>query len=233
MEHVEPLWRTVGAGVVYAIAYLAAVGAFAWMARRRGLATEGIRLLAGAALVGGLIGANLAQLLIAGAIGKTILGGFAGGYLAVVLMKRHLGIRRPTGDLFAVAICVGEALGRIGCFIGGCCYGKVANVAWAVQDHGALRHPTQLYLSLAALTTLAVLLFTERRHALPENGLFYVQGLLFCAFRLAIQPYREASAFDADAVYAVCGLGVVFFLQRLMSLASSRSASLLTPAATT
>jgi len=94
MEHVEPLWRTVGAGVVYAIAYLAAVGAFAWMARRRGLATEGIRLLAGAALVGGLIGANLAQLLIAGAIGKTILGGFAGGYLAVVLMKRHLGIRR-------------------------------------------------------------------------------------------------------------------------------------------
>jgi prolipoprotein diacylglyceryltransferase len=180
-----------------------------------------------------LIGANLAQLLIAGAIGKTILGGFAGGYLAVVLMKRRLGIRRPTGDLFAVAICVGEALGRIGCFIGGCCYGKAANVAWAVQDHGALRHPTQLYLSLAALTTLAVLLFMERRHALPENGLFYVQGLLFCAFRLAIQPYREASAFDADAVYAVCGLGVVFFLQRLMSLATSRSASLLTPAATT
>ena len=200
MEHVEPIWRTVGAGIAYAIAYLAAVGAFAWMAKRRGLATEGIRALAGAALVGGLIGANLAQLLIAGAIGKTILGGFAGGYLAVVLAKRHLGIRRPTGDLFAVAFCVGEALGRIGCFIGGCCYGKVANVAWAVEDHGGWRHPTQLYLSLAALGTLAVLLAIEKRRALPENGLFYVQGLLFCVARLAIQPYREASNFDASAV---------------------------------
>ena len=218
MEHVEPLWRTLGAGVIYAIAYLAAVGAFAWMARRRGLATEGIRALAAAALIGGLIGANLAQLLIAGAIGKTILGGFAGGYLAVVLTKRQLAIRRPTGDLFAVAFCVGEALGRIGCFIGGCCYGKVATVAWAVHDHGAWRHPTQLYLSLAALVTLAVLLGIEKRHALPENGLFYVQGLLFCAFRLAIQPYREASALDGALVLIACTLGLAFFALKLAPL---------------
>jgi phosphatidylglycerol:prolipoprotein diacylglycerol transferase len=186
MEHFEQLGRTIGASIVYALAYLAAVGAFAWMARRRGFAVESVRALAGAALVGGLVGANAAQMLIAGAIGKTILGGFAGGYLAVVLVKRHLGVRRPTGDLFAVAFCVGEAIGRIGCFIGGCCYGKVASLAWAVEDHGAWRHPTQLYLSLAALATLAALLLIERRRALPENGLFYVQGLLFCAARLAI-----------------------------------------------
>jgi phosphatidylglycerol:prolipoprotein diacylglycerol transferase len=226
MDHVEPLWRTIGAGIVYGIAYLAAVGAFAWMAKRRGMATEGIRALAGAALVGGLIGANLAQLLIAGAIGKTILGGFAGGYLAVVLTKRQLGIRRPTGDLFAVAFCVGEALGRVGCFIGGCCYGKVANVAWAVHNHGELRHPTQLYLSLAALVTLGILLALERRRSLSESGLFYVQGALFCAFRLAIQPFREASAFDANAVYVACAIGLVFFGVKMWSLAGARARTL-------
>jgi phosphatidylglycerol---prolipoprotein diacylglyceryl transferase len=234
MDHFDPVWRTAGAALIYALAYLAAVGAFAAMARRRGLATEGLRVLAGAALVGGLVGANLAQLLVAGAVGKTILGGFAGGYLAVVLMKRRIGLRRPTGDLFAVAFCVGEALGRLGCFVGGCCYGKVANVAWAVHDHAALRHPTQLYLSLAALGTLAVLLALERTRALPENGLFYVQGLLLCATRLALTPLRDASAGDALAVTLACALGIAFFGYRLgrMLLASARPFRLLPTRAT-
>lgn len=226
MEHLDAGWRTFGAAAIYGVAYLAAVGAFALMARRRGLATEGVRALAGAALVGGLVGANLAQLLLAGAVGKTILGGFAGGYLAVVLMKQRLGLKRPTGDLFAVAFCVGEALGRIGCFVGGCCYGKVATVAWAVHDHDAFRHPTQLYLSLAALGTLGVLLALERRRTLPENGLFYVQGLLFCAARLAIEPFRDASTSDAFAVTLACLLGLAFFGRRLsrMLLAQRRTA---------
>jgi phosphatidylglycerol:prolipoprotein diacylglycerol transferase len=229
MDHLEPAWRTVGAAAIYAAAYLAAIAAFAAMARRRGLATEGIRLLAGAALIGGLVGANLAQLLVAGAIGKTILGGFAGGYLAVVLMKRGLGLKRPTGDLFAVAFCVGEALGRLGCFVGGCCYGKAANVAWAVHDHDALRHPTQLYLSLAAFATLAVLLVLERRRALPENGLFYVQGLLLCATRLTIEPFREASTFESWAVTFACIAGLAFFGLRLSALLARRGAPVLAP----
>jgi phosphatidylglycerol:prolipoprotein diacylglycerol transferase len=228
MDHLEPAWRTFGAAALYALAYLAAVAAFAAMARRRGLATEGIRLLAGAALVGGLVGANLAQLLVAGTLGKTILGGFAGGYLAVVLMKRSLGLKRPTGDLFAVAFCMGEGLGRLGCFVAGCCYGKSASVAWAVHDHAALRHPTQLYLSLAAFATLAVLLLLERRRTLPENGLFYVQGLLLCATRLAIEPFREASAFDAWAVNVACMAGLAFFAFRLNALLTRPPVAVLT-----
>lgn len=183
--------RWLFAAPVYGLAYLTAVGVFGWMARRRGLDTAGMWLLMQAGLLGGLVGANLAQLLATGTPGKTIEGGFIGGYLAVVWMKRRLGIVRPTGDLFALALPAGEAIGRIGCFIGGCCYGKVSSAALALHDHGALRYPTQLFLSAAAAAMFALLLWLERKRVLPENGLFYTQGMLFCMSRFVIEFFRD------------------------------------------
>src|SRR5438128_6696554 len=105
----------------YALGYLTGLAAFAAMAARRKLLTAGMMQIMAAGLVGGLISANLVQWLAAGNAGKTVLGGIAGGYISVELYKRRLGIRRPTGDLFAVAICAGEAVGRFGCLFGGCC----------------------------------------------------------------------------------------------------------------
>ena len=107
----------------YALGYGTGLAAFYAMARRRGIATSGVMALMGAGLIGGLAGANLTQWLFGGAAGKTVLGAVAFGYVSVFLYKRYLGITRPTGDLFAVALCAGEAVGRFGCFFGGCCYG--------------------------------------------------------------------------------------------------------------
>jgi phosphatidylglycerol:prolipoprotein diacylglycerol transferase len=197
--------RWLEAAPIYALAYIAAAGVFWWAARRRGLATHGIALVMQAGLIGGLLGANLMQLFATGLPGKTIEGGILGGWLAVIWAKRRLGITRPTGDLFAFAIPAGEAIGRIGCFIGGCCYGKVATVAWAVYDHGSWRHPTQLYLSLGALATFAAVVAIDRRRVLPENGLFYVQGMLFCATRFGIEFFRDVAPTTLGLTLAQCG----------------------------
>jgi hypothetical protein len=89
--------------------------------------------------LGDAIGAQVLQSVFGGIPGKSLLGGVAVGYAAVVYAKRQLGIRRPTGDLFAVALAAGEAVGRVGCFFAGCCYGKVTTVPWAVHNHGAWR----------------------------------------------------------------------------------------------
>src|SRR5258706_10339127 len=48
--------------------------------------------------------------------GKTIVGALIGGLFAVEIAKRLLRITRRTGDLFAVPLCIGIAIGRIGCF---------------------------------------------------------------------------------------------------------------------
>jgi len=206
---------------VYALAYVAAGYAFWYMARKRGMATSGVFVVARAGLVGGLAGANLVQVLATGAPGKAIEGAIAGGWIAVILAKRSIGLKRATGDLFAVALSTGEMIGRIGCFIGGCCYGKSSNVAWRVYDHDAFRHPTQLYSSAAAAVTLAFLMWLDRRNVLPENGLFYVQGLLFCAFRFGIEFFRESPAARYPGITLVqiaCLGGLAFFGYKLTRL---------------
>jgi phosphatidylglycerol---prolipoprotein diacylglyceryl transferase len=48
-------------------------------------------------------------------------------------------------DLFAPGIMLGAGVGRIGCFLAGCCYGKATEVPWAVHFGHGLVHPTQLY----------------------------------------------------------------------------------------
>jgi hypothetical protein len=88
-------------------------------------------LIIAAAAIGALIGSRLLGLLeqipvsqltwqtIALPGGKTIVGGLLGGWLAVELVKRLQHIHSRTGDLFAVPLCIGIAIGRIGCFFAG------------------------------------------------------------------------------------------------------------------
>ncbi len=209
---------------LYAAAYAAGVFVFRWAARRRGLDTDGMRLLMAGGLIGGLLGANAAQLLAAGTPGKTIEGGILGGFLTVVALKRRLGITRPTGDLFALAVPAGEAVGRLGCFVGGCCYGKITTSALAVHDHDAFRQPTQLYSSLAAALSFAFLVWLDRKRVLPENGLLYVQIALFCVTRFAIEFARAGGTTQLGLTLAQlgCAGGLAFALSKLRPLLVSR-----------
>src|SRR5271165_911757 len=221
----------------YALGYLAGLAAFGYMARRRGIATSGIWMLMSAGLVGGLAGANLTQLIVTGSPGKTLLGGVVCGYLAVVLLKRYLGIVRPTGDLFAMALAAGEAIGRWGCFFGQCCYGKIAShLPWAVYEHGAYRHPTQAYLALAA-TGVFIVLWQLHEKPLPENALFYLQGMLLCTTRFGIEFFREGPVMLAGLTLAqlACIAGLAFFGYKMIELVSKEvapSRPALTPATT-
>jgi phosphatidylglycerol:prolipoprotein diacylglycerol transferase len=213
MDRFDPHVRWLIAAPIYAIAYALAAFVFWQMARRRGMASDDSTRIAVAGLVGGLAGANLLQLLATGLPGKSIEGGIVGGWLAVIWMKRRLGIMRPTGDLFALAIPAGEAIGRVACFVGGCCYGKGATLAWAVHDHGMLRHPTQLYSSFAAAICFFLLYVIERRRLLPENGLFYLGGMLFCLDRFVIDFYREVNVTPIGITLAqsACVAGAIYF----------------------
>ena len=200
--------------LLYVLAYLVGTAAFALMARRRGMATGGVWSLAVVALLGGLVGANLAQLLATGSPGKSVLGGVAGGYLSVFLYKRAIGLRRPTGDLFAVALMAGESVGRWGCYVGGCCFGRLA-------PDGVSRYPAQLFLSAACAAILAVLVAAERRRVLPENGLFFLQGALYAAARFVIEFYRTADpvALGLTAAQWGCLAALLFFGAGLYRLA--------------
>jgi phosphatidylglycerol:prolipoprotein diacylglycerol transferase len=220
MDRLDEHARALIAAPIYGLAYVAGAAVFWWMARRRGMATHDMACILAAGLIGGLAVANLAQLVATGLPGKSVEGGILGGWLGVVWAKRRLGVAQPTGDLFALAVPAGETIGRIACFIGGCCSGKIAATAWAVHDHGAWRHPAQLYLSAGAAVSFAVLLYVERRLKLPPNALFYAGGLLFCIDRFTVEFFRDVAAVTAGMTIAQlgCCAGAVVFGWKLFTL---------------
>ena len=118
--------------------------------------------------------------------GKTIVGAFIGGLFAVELVKRHLGIKHRTGDLFAVPLCVGIAIGRIGCFLTGTedhTGGSATALPWGVNfGDGIPRHPTQLY---EALFALALGVFLWRQMMRP-----HVDGDIFKQFMVGYFSFR-------------------------------------------
>jgi phosphatidylglycerol:prolipoprotein diacylglycerol transferase len=221
---------------ITALGYATGLAVYLYVAKRRKLLTQGMAIIAYWALFGGFLGAKLGEFLAEGwpisispltifdatVGGRAILGGLLGGWLAVYIAKRRMGIVRSTGDLFAYALPAGEAVGRIGCYFNGCCYGKATSFPIAIYQHGAWRHPTQLYSSACALATLAVV-FAVRKHVRKEGDLFKVYLLLFGATRFAIEFLREgkpvwlgltAMQFLCLELVIFCGLGLVISVRR-------------------
>lgn len=102
--------------------------------------------------------------------GKTVVGGLLGAWIAVELAKRVSGISRRTGDLFALPICVGIAVGRVGCLLAGLpddTYGKPTRLPWGVNfGDGIARHPVQAY----EILFLAALAFALRGSGTSRRG---------------------------------------------------------------
>jgi len=121
--------------------------------------------------------------------GKTIVGGLLGGWLAVEIAKLVLGIRSRTGDLFAVPLCVGIALGRVGCFVAGLAddtYGTATTLPWGVDfGDGVRRHPTQLY-EIVFLAALAGVLVWMGRRPHRNGALFRVFMGSYLGWRLVV-----------------------------------------------
>lgn len=119
--------------------------------------------------------------------GKTIVGGLIGGLLAVELAKRRLHISRRTGDLFALPLVVGLAIGRVGCFLTGLddhTYGIHTTLPWGVNFGDGPRHPTQLY-EIVFLFVLGTLLWRLAKQPHREGDLFKLFMVAYFGWRLA------------------------------------------------
>ena len=106
-------------------------------------------------------------------------GGLIGGSVAFFVYRRMRPFPlRPYMDVLAPSIAIGTMFGRLGCFLNGCCYGRVCDLPWAVSfpkpspawlhhhewrmiSEGAVRslavHPTQIYSAIDGLVLLLLL----------------------------------------------------------------------------
>lgn len=231
-----PLWIPIGPWKVHphfvfeSLAYI--VGFFVYTAARRRLSdpfSDAARWsLVTAAALGAAIGAHLLFWLDSASsgsaivwlswealAGKTAVGGLLGGWIAVELQKRRLGIRTPTGDVYAVSLALGFAIGRIGCFLTGLSdgtYGTPSSLPWAVDfGDGIPRHPTALYESVF-MSALALLLW--RVEGRVSQGiafkLFMSSYLAFRLFADFIKPGFPL-ALDLTAIQWACLGGLAYY----------------------
>jgi phosphatidylglycerol:prolipoprotein diacylglycerol transferase len=164
-------------------------------------------------LFGGILGARLVYVLLemsefrgnpAAAFhiwegGMSFHGGLLGGIAAGVLVCRARGIVvGDMADLAAVSFPIGYALGRVGCFLNGCCYGNACDLPWAVRFHtqgGGLTepsHPAQLY---SALISVVIYLILARLEPLRRfrGQLMLAYIFLYSAYRFFIEQVREGA----------------------------------------
>lgn len=230
-------------GFLIATAFLVALWLAAAQARQRGLSYEKVVDQAFYTLIAGLAGSRLFYVATDWPhysahpldIVKIWEGGlvFYGGVLlalpvAVYLAKKEALPLWDAADIWAPSIALGHAIGRLGCFCAGCCYGKPAEgVPWAVvfsnPDSLAVKgvplHPVQLYESTAEVLNFLILMALRRRQSF-KGQLFWVYILNYSIIRALVEVFRgdEIRGFIAGGVSISQGISAGMFLLSLVML---------------
>lgn len=137
---------------------------------------------------------------------------FYGGLIAsfavgVWYIRKHRMPVLTTLDIFAPAISIGHAVGRVGCFLAGCCYGRsVGHGAWYALTFPAGRrsfapageplYPTQL-MEVAGELAIFTILILLRRFKRFDGELMLAYAMLYALLRFANEFFRG----DAERGY--------------------------------
>jgi len=210
-------WPVYSYGVLLAVAYLAGLQLAVVRARRAGLDGAKVMDLGIYLIIAALVGAKLMlvavdyqyfrsqprELFSLVRAGGVFYGGLiAAFFVGVWLIRRYALPLWTTADLIAPGIALGHVIGRFGCLLAGCCYGRPTNVPWAITftdpvasinvgtPLGIPLHPTQLYDAGAELVILVALLATERRGRPFAGRTFWLYMLLYAISRFIIEIYR-------------------------------------------
>ncbi len=210
-------------GFMLMLGFLSALLVARWRGKTIGLSPDHVTDMALAALIGGIVGSRLAYVIQYGNAsfldffklwegGLVFYGGFIGAcVLVIALLKTRKQRLLPFLDATAPSLALGHALGRIGCLMKGCCYGRpVPDDAWYgiefppsapaypppgreavwpfVPPHTHL-FPTQIVstIDLLIIFGLLSLYFKRRKGAGEVIGLYLV---LYSVHRFVIEFFR-------------------------------------------
>jgi phosphatidylglycerol---prolipoprotein diacylglyceryl transferase len=158
--------------------------------------------------------------------GTNYLGSIVGFFIAVALYGFAMRAWRPGSpttasylDILATAGALGHGIGRIGCFLAGCCYGTPTDSLLGVTytasgimaPRGIPSHPTQLYEAAGEFVLFGVLWAMRSRSRFGgQRFLVYVAG--YAALRFVVEFFR------GDAQPAALGLAVAQWVCLCMAL---------------
>ncbi len=204
-------------GVLLAAAYLLGLQLAVRRSRREGIPADRVLDLGIYVIIAALVGAKLLLLIVdfqyfrahpaeiwtLARSGGVFYGGLIVAFaVAAWYVRRHKLPIWTTGDMFAPGIALGHVVGRLGCLLAGCCYGKPTTMPWGITFTNLFAatnvgtplnvalHPTELYEAGAELAILILLLATERRGHNFAGRTFWFYVALYAVSRFVIEFFR-------------------------------------------
>jgi len=189
------------------------------------------------AIIGGVIGARIGYVLVnlrdfTGDLvrvltiwrdaGLTFYGALAGGAIVAWLYGRGRGGGLgQIADAAAPGVALGYAVAMIGTLLYGLNYGSPTTLPWGVTLFGETRHPTQLYLLVAALVIFVLLLAFERQGG-PPGRQFWLFLLLYGVARTGIEVFMDSPRSVGPLTLAQAASGAVAVIALIAWLALGR-----------
>jgi len=214
---VYPVLLKLGPFTIYTYGLMVAIGCLAGFlyvrgeAKRRAFDFDKIMSLFLWVLISGFVGGRILYVLVEwehflNEPWRTILarggfvfyGGFILAFAVAIWQARRKGLNIwRTADIFAPAVAIAYAIGRIGCFLNGCCYGRPTDcwlgVSFPLESPagsvGKPLIPVQLFSSLNLFIIYAILL-TLRPYKKFDGQLFWLYVLLYGVSRSIIEIFR-------------------------------------------
>ena len=202
--------------VFVALGLITGLLVFLYEARKRDAWDERLFPVLAGIVIGGAIGARTSSLLdqvnehglsALGTVwlygGRTILGGLSGAYIGGVIGKKVGGYPFRTGDLFAPAVALGLAVGRIGCFLSEA-PGRPTSLPWGIRVdpittanipdcpgcvQGLPMHPSMLYEIAFLLIAFVLIKKYGSRITAPGEG-FVLVLTCYAVFRFLVEFTR-------------------------------------------
>ncbi len=213
-------------GLTLAIAFLVGTWLGLKEARRYGMDEDKFLTVILFTLIGSIFGARLlyvmehiadyrqqwSSVLALWQGGLTLYGGIVAGTIVGLWMARRQGLRVwRVADALAPSLALGTAIGRVGCFLNGCCYGRPTRLPWGIVyppdtfpsiEFGATPiHPSQIYFSLTSLVLFAVM-WRLRKRVRFAGQLFW--GFIV-AYALVRIPLDFTRAYEPGSVLGQVG----------------------------
>jgi len=196
-------------GLMVALGFIAASLLSSKLAEKEGVDPDKIIDICLLILVAGIIGARLFYVItnfdyyrndVIGILRLTDGGlAFYGGFFFALFFSVFYAFRKKLsvwriGDIIAPYAALGHSIGRIGCFLNGCCYGGPTDLPWGVIFPGSrtIVHPTQIYASLDSLAIFIILRYVYPKRSF-SGQVFLGYFLLYGASRFFEELIRRDS----------------------------------------
>ena len=202
-------------GVMVVLAVITVIRFSLLEAKRKGFSQDMVWDVGLWAVIGGIVGARLLHIIdkwqyyldypeqLLNFAGLAIWGAVLGGLAAILIygLIKKLSFW-DLGDIAAPGAILGQAIGRVGCLVNGCCFGLTCELPIAViyqnpnsyAPHGVPLYPTQMFHIIWNLIGFGVL-WALRKRLKPQGSLFLLWLIFFGAGDFVIRFFRENEAF--------------------------------------